>query len=65
MNPDFSPGLANKICSKFAQKIFLSFEESRQFFPRKDVEVVGNPIRKWLLKGNKELGYKLTGFFAK
>ncbi len=59
---DFSPGLANKICSKFAQKIFLSFEESRQFFPRKDVEVVGNPIRKWLLKGNKELGYKLTGF---
>lgn len=59
---DFSPGLANKICSKFAKKIFLSFEESAQYFLGKKTEVVGNPIRKWLLKGNKEIGYKLAGF---
>ncbi len=59
---DVSPGLANKICSRFAQKIWLSFEESRKFFPRKNTEVVGNPIRREILKGNPEKGYKLTGF---
>ncbi|MBI4994308.1 undecaprenyldiphospho-muramoylpentapeptide beta-N-acetylglucosaminyltransferase [Candidatus Peregrinibacteria bacterium] len=59
---DFSPGLANKICSRFAKKIFVSFEESRRFFSGCNVEVVGNPIRKWLLKGDKEIGYRLTGF---
>ncbi len=62
---DVSPGLANKICSRFAAKIWLSFEESVKFFPGKNVEVVGNPLRREILKGNSEKGYKLTGFSEK
>lgn len=62
---DVSPGLANKICSRFAQKIWLSFDESRKFFPRAHTEVVGNPIRREILNGDSEKGYKLTGFSQK
>lgn len=62
---DVSPGLANKICSRFAAKIWLSFEESVKFFPGKNVEVVGNPLRREILKGDVEKGYQLTGFSEK
>lgn len=62
---DVSPGLATKICRRFAQKIFLSFEESKQFFPGRPVEVVGNPIRKEVTQGKPEKGYELTGFSPK
>lgn len=67
---DVMPGLANKICARFAKKICLSFEESRQYFAgaasnggsrRGSVTVTGNPVRKSLLKGNSERAYKLTG----
>ncbi len=60
---DSTPGLSTKIASRFAQKIWLSFEESRPFFAKyKNVGVVGNPIRSEILKGDKAEGYKLTGF---
>lgn len=59
---DVSPGLGSRFCGRFAQKIFLSFEESKKFFPGKQGEVVGNPIRQSLLKGSREIGLKLTGF---
>ena len=39
------PGLANKVISRFAKRIFLSFEESKKYFKRKKVIVTGNPIR--------------------
>lgn len=66
---DVMPGLANKICARFAKKICLSFEESRQYFAgaasggggRGSVTVTGNPVRKSLLKGNSDRAYKLTG----
>lgn len=57
-----SPGLATRLCSHRAQKIFLSFEESKKFFTHTNVEVVGNPIRRDLLHGNREIGFQLTGF---
>jgi UDP-N-acetylglucosamine--N-acetylmuramyl-(pentapeptide) pyrophosphoryl-undecaprenol N-acetylglucosamine transferase len=63
---DVTPGLANKIGSKFADKIFVSFEKSRDGFgssSRKGlVEVVGNPVRRGVLKGSVEDGRKLCGF---
>ncbi|WP_417336243.1 UDP-N-acetylglucosamine--N-acetylmuramyl-(pentapeptide) pyrophosphoryl-undecaprenol N-acetylglucosamine transferase [Halobacteriovorax marinus] len=39
-------GLANKICSKFADKVFVSFEESLKFFPNHKTYFSGYPIRK-------------------
>lgn len=62
---DVTPGLSNKICGRFAQKIWLSFPETKEFFESKNVEVVGNPIRKWILKGDASRGYKITGFSEK
>lgn len=38
-------GLANKIAGKFAHKVFISFESSRQFFPASKVVFSGYPLR--------------------
>ncbi|MBL6988345.1 MAG: glycosyltransferase [Bacteriovoracaceae bacterium] len=38
-------GLANKISSFFADKIFISFKESMQFFPAKKTYYSGYPLR--------------------
>ncbi len=42
------PGLANIYASRFAERIFVSFESSKGYFPksaRSRIKVVGNPIR--------------------
>lgn len=59
---DLSPGLANKICALFANKICVSFSESKKYFKKKNVIVTGNPVRKWLFFGSKEKGFELTSF---
>lgn len=62
---DVSVGLANRLCFKFADKILLSFEESRSYLPRKIAEkavFTGNPVRKGLFLGDKERGRKFLGF---
>ncbi len=38
-------GLANKIASRFASKVALTFEESRKFFPSSKTVVTGIPLR--------------------
>ena len=43
------PGLTNKILGRVARAVFVSFEESRRFFPARRVVASGNPIRKALL----------------
>lgn len=42
---NISPGLANRISSLFAQKIAVSFDESRDYFNKTKVIVTGNPVR--------------------
>ncbi|MBU2026331.1 MAG: undecaprenyldiphospho-muramoylpentapeptide beta-N-acetylglucosaminyltransferase [Proteobacteria bacterium] len=39
------PGLTNRILGRFAQKIFLAFSASKQWFPAGRTRVTGNPIR--------------------
>lgn len=61
---DVSPGLATKINSRFADKIFVSFEETKKYFKpslRAKVEVVGNPIRAAVTTGNADRARKFTG----
>lgn len=56
-------GMANKLAMRYADKIFLSFEETKAYIPAKyhnKVILTGNPIRKDILRGNKEKGYKFT-----
>ncbi len=45
------PGFANRVASRFAQRIFLSWEEGRDFFPHEKARVVGNPLRRGVLEG--------------
>jgi len=59
---DSIPGLATKIMAKFAKKICLSFESSKQYFKNKNIVITGNPIRKEILEGNYKQGCAITGF---
>ncbi len=50
---DIVPGLANKIISRFADKIFISFEDTEKYFPNKKTIFTGSPIREGILEGDK------------
>jgi UDP-N-acetylglucosamine--N-acetylmuramyl-(pentapeptide) pyrophosphoryl-undecaprenol N-acetylglucosamine transferase len=60
---DVVPGLSNRVLSVFAKKILVSFPKT-QYFSLKKMEYTGNPIRKEILKGNREEAiskFKLIG----
>lgn len=40
------PGFANRILGMIADKVFVSFEESREFFPRAKTVLTGLPVRR-------------------
>ena len=44
---NLKPGLTNRLLSRIAQKIFVSFEESLSYFPSEKCIVTGNPVRKF------------------
>lgn len=47
-------GVANRIASRFAQKICISWESSRKCFPQNKVVLTGNPVRKEILSSKAE-----------
>ena len=52
---DVIPGIANRIGSKFAVEVFISFSiNETEYFPAQKMLSVGNPTRTDLLKGSKE-----------
>jgi len=48
------PGLTNRILGRFADRVFLTFEASRRWFPESKTQVTGNPIRSAFLSGETE-----------
>jgi len=44
------PGLTNRMLAPLAKKVFISFEETRKYFKRRDVIFTGNPVREDLLQ---------------
>lgn len=60
---DVAPGLANRISARFADKICVSFEESRKHFEKfaKKVVVTGNPVRESVGAGRGERALEFTG----
>ncbi|MFA6917663.1 MAG: undecaprenyldiphospho-muramoylpentapeptide beta-N-acetylglucosaminyltransferase [Candidatus Gracilibacteria bacterium] len=61
---DVVPGLSNKLSMKFAKKICVSFEETKNYLPKKllkKVVVTGNPVRESVFGGDHLAGYKFTG----
>ncbi|MTT32922.1 undecaprenyldiphospho-muramoylpentapeptide beta-N-acetylglucosaminyltransferase [Terrilactibacillus sp. BCM23-1] len=59
---DITPGLANRIAMKFASKLFVTFEEAANHFPKEKVVHTGAPIRDKLLSGRKQVGLEFLGF---
>src|SRR5699024_10820557 len=57
-----TPGLANKIAGKFANKIFVTFEKTLEYVDKSKSEYIGPIIRDELKRGNESIGYELTGF---
>lgn len=49
------PGLANRLIGRVARKVFISFIETKKFFPEKKTIVVGNPIRKSVFEVRKKI----------
>ena len=58
---DLTPGLANKICAKFARRVATTFPECAKALGAKGV-FTGTPMRPQLFSGTREKGLQLTGF---
>ena len=50
---DLTPGLANKICARFAKKVATTFPECAEALGKKGV-FTGTPLRPQLFHGNRE-----------
>jgi len=59
---DLTPGLANKISQRFATRIFTSFDEAVDHFPKSKTLAIGSPIRKEIFEGSAEKGRSFLGF---
>ena len=58
---DYTPGLANRISAKFADRVCVSFEDTLRFVGDKGV-YTGSPIRPELLHGDPQGGRRFLGF---
>lgn len=58
---DLTPGLANRICTKFAKKVCTTFAECAKAIGPKGVHT-GTPLRPELFKGSRAAGLALAGF---
>ncbi len=62
------PGLTNKLLEKYAEKVFVSFPESKKHFKNQDKLIItGNPIRKSFIicgmnNSREKMGIKATEF---
>jgi UDP-N-acetylglucosamine--N-acetylmuramyl-(pentapeptide) pyrophosphoryl-undecaprenol N-acetylglucosamine transferase len=56
------PGLANRWLARVAREVHLSFTEARGYFARKDnLKVTGNPVRAFILEGDRSTGIQEFG----
>jgi UDP-N-acetylglucosamine--N-acetylmuramyl-(pentapeptide) pyrophosphoryl-undecaprenol N-acetylglucosamine transferase len=58
---DISPGLANRLMIRAADKITISFKQSSSVFPADKTIVTGNPVRKEILEGSAATAQKVFG----
>jgi len=58
---DYSPGLSNRIATRFVDKVCLSFEDTLRHIPRGKGIFTGSPIRPALYGGSRERALSFTG----
>lgn len=56
------PGVTNRLLAKYAEKIYVAFEEAKDYFPNKTVINAGNPTRNTLKKISKKEGLYAFNF---
>ena len=59
MEQNAVPGLANRILSRVADIICVTYHESIAFFPKNKTYITGNPVRQGILTAHKESAYEL------
>lgn len=59
---DFSPGLSNRIASRFTDRICVSFEDTLVHVPHQKGVFTGTPIRPALYEGSRERALAFTGY---
>ena len=60
---DMSPGLANRLCFPFVDKICLTFASAKKYFKKQEkIVVTGTPLRKALFQGSQEKALYKCGF---
>lgn len=58
---DLTPGLANRICTRFANKVATTFPECAKLIGEKGIHT-GTPLRPELFSGDRQKGLALCGF---
>ncbi len=58
---DAVPGLANRFLAHITDNIAVSFEETKKFFPDKNVHIAGNPVRVKYMDLSKDEAKKNLG----
>lgn len=43
------PGMTNKFLARFADRVFVTLDESEKFFPKEKTQLTGNPLRRQIL----------------
>ena len=62
---DFSPGLSNRIASRFTDRVCVSFEDTLHYVPHQKGVFTGTPIRPALYAGCRDRALEFTGFSGK
>jgi len=57
---DMTPGLANKLATKFAEKVLTTFPETLDYLPAEKAIHIGAVIREDLFKGDRNVAYRWT-----
>ncbi len=47
------PGLANRMASRFADRVFLTYSESAGYFRNVETELTGNPVRRSIIQAGR------------
>jgi len=58
------PGVANRVLGKLVDRVGVTFEKSKSYFPLSKVSVTGYPVRKNLSKDDRDRAKKLLGIPA-
>jgi UDP-N-acetylglucosamine--N-acetylmuramyl-(pentapeptide) pyrophosphoryl-undecaprenol N-acetylglucosamine transferase len=61
MEQNAVPGLANRVLSRIADIVCVTYHESTSFFPKNKTYITGNPVRKGIFTAQRESAYELFG----